>query len=110
MFFCYSTLDSHLCSLAGLTMIDPGLETKNSTPLTNGGRSDSGQGIDIDIDTVSSSDSNDNAGLMAQLEAMQSKGSKRLYEQLEDQAQSCARTFKAFVKAGQIFWQLQPVM
>ena len=57
-------------------MIDPGLETKNSTPLTNGGRSDSGQGIDIDIDTVSSSDSNDNAGLMAQLEAMQSKGSK----------------------------------
>ena len=58
-------------------MIDPGLETKNSTPLTNGGRSDSGQGIDIDIDTVSSSDSNDNAGLMAQLEAMQSKGSKR---------------------------------
>ena len=58
-------------------MIDPELETKNSTPLTNGGRSDSGQGIDIDIDTVSSSDSNDNAGLMAQLEAMQSMGSKR---------------------------------
>ena len=49
-------------------MVEPGLETKspNSTPATTGG--DSGHGRSDD-DVISSSD--DNADLMAQLEAMQ---------------------------------------